>query len=57
MPKKFFRSGFVKRPFPSAMFAAIDKAARLSGSAKKKYPRGKVFVKLQMASAKSTDFC
>ena len=24
MPKKFFRSGLVNRPFPSAMFAATD---------------------------------
>jgi hypothetical protein len=30
MPKKFLRSGLVKRPLPSAMLAATDTAARLS---------------------------
>jgi len=33
MPKKFFRSALLKRPLPSAMLAAIDRAARLSWSA------------------------
>jgi hypothetical protein len=30
IPKKFLQPGLVNRPFPSAMFAAIDSAARLS---------------------------
>jgi hypothetical protein len=30
IPKKLRRSALVKRPLPSAMFADIDKAARLS---------------------------
>ena len=35
MVKKFFRSGFVNRPLPSVMFAAMEREARLSWSARK----------------------
>ena len=56
MPKKCLRSAFVKRPFPSAILAAIDRAARLSWSARKKYPRGKCFVRVHTVSANATDF-
>ena len=55
-PKKLRRSGFVKRPLPSAMLAAIESEARLSWSPRKKYPRGSSRVIVQTASAKVMAF-
>jgi len=55
MVKKLRRSGVVKRPLPTARFAAIDNDARLSWSARKPWPRGKASVVAETWSAKSTD--